>query len=412
MTTSMAARHAADKRLKDAIFGASAACKAAADKYGADAVTNATIGVIMNDDGRIACLPTIERIYRELSMADVITYAPITGLPEYLKQATQLTFGGNVPEGYTAAVATAGGTGAIHHAVQNYAEKGQDVLTSDWHWGTYGVICREVGAKLTTFKLFDDEMNFNLNDFAAKVTAVLNRQDSLLVILNTPAHNPTGFALSDEDWDNVLDLFKEKVASGKKITVLVDIAYIDFAGETAATHAFMQKFAALPESILALFSFSMSKSYTFYGQRTGALVALSSSKDVIDEFGEICKFSSRAAWSNINRAAMTLLTRIQNDKAVFKEYKKERNALYDMVERRAAVFMDEAKVCGLKPLPYTGGFFISVPTEDSTAVCEKLHKDLIFAVPLKPGIRVAACSVSESKMHGMAEKIYRAMNEK
>ena len=35
--------------------------------------------------------------------------------------------------------------------------------------------------------------------------------------------------------------------------------------------------------------------------------------------------------------------------------------------------------------------------------------DLIFAVPLKLGIRVAACSTSLEKMHGVAEKILRAM---
>ena len=43
MTKSMAASHARDKRLKDAIFGASAACREAVAKYGADKVTNATI---------------------------------------------------------------------------------------------------------------------------------------------------------------------------------------------------------------------------------------------------------------------------------------------------------------------------------------------------------------------------------
>ena len=409
MTAFMAARHAADKRLKDAIFGASAACKKAADKYGAAAVTNATIGAIMDDNGKLACLPTIEKIYRELPMSDLVTYAPITGLPDYLKQVVDITFGGNVPEGYTAAVATAGGTGAIHHAIENYAEKGEYVLTSDWYWGTYGVICREVGSKLKTFTLFDGQMNFNAESFAAQVTEILSRQDSLLVILNTPAHNPTGFALSDAEWDAVLDTLKVKAAVGKRISLLVDIAYIDFAGSGEQTHGFMRKFAALPKNMLTMFAFSMSKSYTFYGQRTGALVALSADKGVIDEWNEICKFSSRATWSNINRGAMTLLTTIQNDKTLLKAYEQERNALYETVKRRAAVFMTEAKACGLKALPYTGGFFISVPTENSAAICEKLHDDLIFAVPLKPGIRVAACSVPEAKMHGVAEKMLKAM---
>ena len=54
MTTSMAASHAASKRLKDAIFGASAACREAAEKYGADKVTNATMGVMMDENGKFA----------------------------------------------------------------------------------------------------------------------------------------------------------------------------------------------------------------------------------------------------------------------------------------------------------------------------------------------------------------------
>ena len=53
MTTSMAASHAADKRLKDAIFGASAACQEASKKYGKDKVTNATIGTMLDEDGSL-----------------------------------------------------------------------------------------------------------------------------------------------------------------------------------------------------------------------------------------------------------------------------------------------------------------------------------------------------------------------
>ena len=49
MSFSMAASHAANKKLSDAIFGASAACQAAAAKVGADKVTNATIGAIMDE---------------------------------------------------------------------------------------------------------------------------------------------------------------------------------------------------------------------------------------------------------------------------------------------------------------------------------------------------------------------------
>ena len=406
----MAATHAASKRLKDAIFGASAACREAAAKYGADKVTNATMGVMMDDEGKLASIPTMERVFRSLSIEDYVRYAPIPGLPDYLDAVIELTFADQKPEGYFGAIATAGGTGAIHHAVANYAERGDQVLTSDWFWGTYNVICNECGSHLVNYQLFDEQQNFNIADFTAKTEEILKKQDSLLTIINTPAHNPTGFSLTEEDWDQVLALAEKHAAAGKKMSILVDIAYIDYAGEKNATRRFMKKFGNLPENILVMFAFSMSKGYTAYGQRTGALVAVSSSQEVITEFKEINKYTSRATWSNINRGAMTLLARIQQDKASLAQFEKERDDYYKMIQSRGSLFMQEAEACGLNALPYKGGFFLSVPSDDPQAVCDKLHDDLIFAVPLKLGVRIAACSVSAAKMKCVAQKVKNAVD--
>ena len=245
--------------------------------------------------------------------------------------------------------------------------------------------------------------------YANKVSELYKEQDSLLVIINTPAHNPTGFSLTEEDWDHVLALAKKYASRGKKMSILVDIAYIDFAGERNEVRRFMKKFSNLPENVLVMFAFSMSKGYTAYGQRTGALVAVSSSEEVITEFQNINKYTSRATWSNINRAAMTTLVRIQRDDALRQAYETERDNFYQTIQKRAEVFMKEAKECGLPALPYNGGFFLSVPASDPQAVCNKLHDDLIFAVPLKMGVRVAACCVPEAKMHGVAAKVLKAL---
>ncbi len=405
----MAASHVANKKLRDAIFGAAAACSKAAEKYGQDKVVNATIGMMMKDDGSLAVLPTVEKVYRSLTTEELFRYAPIAGLPAYLKEVEKLVFADNRPDGYVAACATAGGTGAIHHAIANYAEQGTKVLTSDWFWGTYNVICNECGCKLTNFALVDEANNFNIAAYANKVAELYKQQDSLLVILNTPAQNPTGFSLTEDDWDHVLALAKKYAAQGKKMSILVDIAYIDFAGEKNETRRFMKKFSGLPENVLVMFAFSMSKGYTAYGQRTGALVAVSSSEQVITEFQDINKYTSRATWSNINRAAMTTLVRIQQDDTLRAQYETERENYYQTIKKRAEVFMTEAKACNLPALPYKGGFFLAVPAADPQAVCNKLYDDLIFAVPLKMGVRVAACCVSEAKMHGVAAKVLKAM---
>jgi aromatic-amino-acid transaminase len=411
MTTSMAASHSVGKILNDAIFGASGAAVKAAQEFGADKVTNATIGAIMDDEGKISCIPTMEKVFRSLPMNDIIPYAPISGIPAYLDTVIDLTFADQKPEGYFAAVATAGGTGAIHHAIANYSEKGDQVLTADWFWGPYNVLCGEAGRKLATYKLFDAAQNFNIESFAAKVDELLQVQQSLLIVINTPAHNPTGYSLSENDWTKVLDVCREHAKGDrKKISILVDIAYIDYAGEKSATRKFMKQFSGLPENIFVMFAFSMSKGYTMYGQRTGALIGLSANKEIITEFANINKYTSRATWSNINRGAMTVLTRIQQDAALLKKFEAEREVLYQMIRERGAIFMQEAQACGLKALPYKAGFFLSVPAKDPGAVCNKLHEELIFAVPLKIGVRIAVCAVSAQKMKGIAQKTLNALN--
>ena len=345
-----------------------------------------------------------------MNFADLVSYAPISGLPAYLDAVIDLTFAENKPKNaFFGAVATSGGTGAIHHAIANYAERGDKVLTSDWRWGTYDLICNETGKNLETFKLFDAELNFNITDFAVKVDSLLKNQKSLLVIINSPAHNPTGYALSLDEWEKVLDVLKAQVSAGKKISLLVDIAYIDFAGEKNAARAFMRKFSDLPEDFFVMISFSMSKSFTFYGQRAGALIGVSSSEKIIDEFKNVSKYSCRATWSNINRGAQALLVKLAAEKEILPIYEAERAELYQMVKRRADIFVSEAKNCGLRIVPYKGGFFIAIPAENPAEVCKKLQNELIFAVPLKLGVRVAACSISFEKMHGVAEKILRAM---
>ena len=409
MSMTMAATHAAGRKLKDAIFDANKACTEAIKIHGAETVTNATIGVVLDETGKLATLNAVEKIFRTLEMSELVAYAPIAGLPDFLDAAIDWVFADCKPEAHLAAVATASGTGAIHHAVANYAERGDAVLTSDWRWGTYDLICNETGKRLETFKLFDDELNFNIADFAVKVDALLKNQKSLLVILNTPAHNPTGYALTDGEWDKVLDVLKAQSSTGKKISLLVDVAYIDYAGEKNSTRAFMKKFGNLPENLFVMIAFSMSKSFTCYGQRTGALIGVSSDEKIIDEFKEVNKYSCRATWSNVNRGAQALLVKLTHDAETFAAYEAERDGLYQMVKRRADVFVDEAKACGLRIVPYTGGFFIAVPADNPAAVCDKLHDELIFAVPLKLGVRVAACSTSFDKMHGVAEKILRAM---
>ncbi|MEG1413410.1 MAG: aminotransferase class I/II-fold pyridoxal phosphate-dependent enzyme [Acidaminococcaceae bacterium] len=410
MTISMAAPHAKGKAAQDKIFGANAAAVAAAAKYGKDKVTNATIGAILDEDEKLVCLPTVEKVYRSLATSDLIAYAPISGLPAYLDSVVDAAFGSSRPEGHIAAVATAGGTGVLHHAVWNYMSVGETALTSDWYWGAYKVICQDMGRKLDTYQMLDENNRYNLPALKAKVNALLAQQDSLLLIINTPAHNPTGYSLNDEDMDGVIAILQEATAgTSKTVTLLLDIAYLDYAGEKEEVRKFFRKVSNLPENILTIVAYSMSKGFTLYGQRTGAMIGISASKEVIKEFAEINQYTSRATWSNISRPTMQTLVNVYHNEETLAAVEAERAAYYQMIKARADLFTTEAKACGLKMLPYIAGFFLSIPTKNPDAVCDKLHEDNIFAVPLAAGVRIAVCGVPLKKIKGLAAKVNLAL---
>jgi aromatic-amino-acid transaminase len=68
---------------------------------------------------------------------------------------------------------------------------------------------------LTSFTLLNKEGGFNKEAFDAKVNGLLAKQDSLVILLNTPAHNPTGYSLTLSDWDKVIEILSS-AGSDKK----------------------------------------------------------------------------------------------------------------------------------------------------------------------------------------------------
>lgn len=238
-------------------------------------------------------------------------------MPGFLEGAVKHTFGESRPDAYIRPIASAGGAGAISNVIWNYSNVGDTILTHDWYWTPYSTICKETGRYLDTFSLLDEEMKFNLNSFSKKVKTLLKKQDYLVIILNSPNHNPTGYSISDREWDEIIDLILEEAKdSTKTITLLIDIAYIDYTKDPVSARTFMQKFGGLPSNVVITFAFSMSKGFTVYGQRTGALIGVSSNKDVIEEFANVNLVTSRARWSNVNRGCMNLLANIYKDEVL------------------------------------------------------------------------------------------------
>ncbi|MDD3349627.1 MAG: aminotransferase class I/II-fold pyridoxal phosphate-dependent enzyme [Eubacteriales bacterium] len=382
---------------EDKIFGINKKAQEMIASVGRDKVANATIGSLLDDSGNLVVLSSVVEVLKGLQPVDYAEYAPITGVPSFLQAAIKAVYMDHVPSCNIEAIATPGGTGAIHNTIQNYTKRGDTILTSDWYWSPYNTIAQEIERKLETYPLFDENFKFNHKGFSDKVRELLSREDRLVIIINTPAHNPTGYSLTLEDWDHVLALLKaEAEDKTKKIVLLVDAAYLDFAGDAKEFREFLPKLENLPDNLLPLIAYSMSKSFTLYGMRGGALICLSPNKAITDEFKMVNAFTNRGTWSNGTRCAMVALSRIFESKSLFDTVVSEREEALQLLLRRGTAFMKAAEKAGLVTCPFTLGFFAIVPCDQCDAVGEELQKDGIFTVPFGGrGLRVSVASISE-----------------
>ena len=393
---------------EDKIFGINNRAKAMIAEEGKEKVVNATIGALLDDDGELIVLSSVNDVFKKLSPKEFAEYAPISGTPEFKKAVKQDALRGYEPKGFVEASATPGGTGAIRNTIANYTDRGDSVLVADWYWSPYGTIAAEQGRKVETFTFFNDERKFNAEDFRAKAESLLSKQQRLVIILNTPAHNPTGYSLTTEDWNNVKAVL-ESLPADKKITLLVDAAYIDFAGDEEEYRSFLPILEEMPENVLTLISHSLSKAYTLYGMRCGALICLAKTEEIAEEFKRVCEFSSRASWSNCARAPQAILSKIYSDPELKAKVFEERQGYREMLLRRGRAFEKAAAECGLEMVPFDAGFFASIPCSNPDEVAARLEKEGIFLVPLAKGLRVSVASVSEEVCCRLPARILAAM---
>lgn len=406
--TSFAAYNGRVVPKEDKIFGISGRAKAAIAKKGKENVINATIGALLDDEGKLIVLSSVDEAVKSLSPAQYAEYAPIAGTPGFKEAIVKAAFGDYVPKGYVGVVASPGGTGSLRNAIANYTCLGDKFLTHDWHWGTYKNIGMEIGRGEETFDMFDAEGNFNLTDFEYKVKKLLRIQDRLLIIINTPANNPTGYSLSDEDWDGVIRILNDTDPS-KKVALVVDVAYIDFAGDEKEVRSFLPKLEELKENVLPMLAYSASKTFTFYGCRCAATICMAKNSEVRDEFERVLAFSARASWSNSPRMAQEVIAKIYSDSELLAKVDEERAGFRNMLLSRGHAFEEEANKVGLQMVPFRGGFFCSVPCEDPDAVSKRLEEVDVFVVPFTKGVRVSIASISEEKCRKLPKMIKEAL---
>jgi len=391
----------------DKVFALNGRAKAAIAEYGKEDVVNAAVGALLDDNGDLVVLSSVVEAIRTLEPADYGEYAPIGGTPAYKEAVKKALFGKYEPKGEVRVCATPGGTGSITNVIQNYSEPGDKVLTHDWCWANYKNICAQHGRQLETFKFFTEDGGFNAADLKKKAEQVALNQNSLVLMINTPAHNPTGYSLTLDDWKALIE-----VLNGIRVpvTLFLDVAYIDYAGDEDEVRAFMPLLETLSDNVFVVFGYSASKTLTAYGMRLGAIVCIARDEETAEEFRRVTEYAARATWSNCNRSAQVTMGKIYSDPELLAKVDAERAGYRDMLLERGRAFEQTLNECGAKCVPFSAGFFVTIACDNPDEVCAELEKQNIFCLALAKGVRVSIASISKEKCIKTAKAIAEIMN--
>jgi aspartate/tyrosine/aromatic aminotransferase len=256
--------------------------------------------------------------------------------------------------------------------------------------------------------MFDGAGAFDVAALDAEMERLVASQGRVLLILNDPCHNPTGYSMSKADWAATVEVVGRHAAAAP-VTVLLDAAYSAFGPERGISGP-IRALAPVLDKALVLVAWTASKTFTHYGLRVGALVAFACEPSQRDDLAAALTYACRGTWSNCNRGGMAAVTRLLVDPAVRESAASEREGLVRLLGERVAAFNAAARKSGLRFPRYDGGFFTTVFAEDAASAARRMREEGVFVVPIEGALRLGLCSVKAADVPRLVDATARALS--
>lgn len=398
-------KHINDTPIVDNVFAVVDLAKKAKAKLGEEVVIDATIGALYDESGQLVAFKSVYNAYNEIENRVKANYAQsFSGNETFRNQVYKWVVQDVDLHLAHSTIATPGGSGAVSTTIMDILDQEETLVIPEIAWGSYRLMAQMNNINVETYSLFEDD-HFDMTSFKEVCRRVMDKQKKLLVVINDPCHNPTGYSLSLQEWKEIIAFLNECGKQGA-VVLLNDIAYIDYAYDFKQSRAYLSTFNAISEQVAIVIAFSTSKTLTSYGLRCGAALILAKKEESVRQIEIVMEKSARAIWSNIPNAAMENLVYVTS--VGLQDYLEEKAYFVSLLIQRSSIFLKEAKEVGLVHYPYKEGFFVTIKVEDPQ-LCTKLHQACmdkhIYTVQVNKGIRIALCSLSIEKTKGLAKKI-------
>lgn len=384
------------------------------DKKAGNKIINASIGSFLDENGKLGDVPVVDDALKENITAD-LSYGPSSGDPSFREAVIDWIFTDRRPKLESLysvfSGASIGGTGALFNAFSLFLEEGDSVLLPDILWTNYTLLARKAGLKSQFYSLFDKDRKFNILSVKENIEALAKKQNHVFFLLNDPCQNPTGYCLSEEEYDALFSMLEEE---GKKtdLIVLFDIAYLDYYNVNGHHCALVDKLLEKKADFLPLISFSCSKLFGLYGLRVGALLALAPNPTEKDEIQAAYGSQARGTYSVPVCSAEVAVCKAMEDKGSREKLLSEVEANKLLLSKRSEEVVLLLKEYGFDFYPYSSGFFITLVIQNAFPVFEAMKKQHMYVVPLDENhIRLAVSGLSLADAKVLIPALKKAAEE-
>jgi aromatic-amino-acid transaminase len=317
------------------------------ESFNADTRTtkvNLGVGVYFDDNGKIPLLAAVKAAEdARVKAALPRGYQPIEGAPAYNQAVQNLLFGKDsalLANGQVITAQALGGTGALKIGA-DYLKRlspNAKVYISDPSWENHRALFESAGFVVENYPYYDaatrgvnfDGMKACLNGLPA----------GSIIILHACCHNPTGADLSDAQWQEVVNVCRER-----GLVPFLDMAYQGFADGIDADAVAVRAFSA--SGLQFFVSSSFSKSFSLYGERVGALSIVTAGKDESARVMSQVKRVIRTNYSNPPIHGGALVAAVLSTPELRQQWESELAGMRDRIRAMRTGLVDAIKAAGV-----------------------------------------------------------------
>jgi len=304
---------------------------------------NLGVGVYFTDEGKIPLLRAVQVAEKQiLENPKSRGYLPIEGIATYNSAVQALIFGNDselIRNQKAVTFEGLGGTGALKVGADfiKRLKPNTQVAISDPSWENHRGLFEGAGFTVVNYPYYDAQtrgVNFSaMKEFLNQLAA-----DSV-VVLHACCHYPTGADMSNEQWQEVVEICKQK-----NLIPFLDMAYQGFADGIYEDGIAVRLFA---QSGLSFFiSSSFSKSFSLYGERVGALTIVTQSADESQRVASQVKKVIRTNYSNPPTHGGAIVSLVLNSTELKAMWEEELAEMRDRIKQMRTQLIAELKSAG------------------------------------------------------------------